>query len=883
MTEKMPQAKYRKDYQTPDFSVDTIDLKFELGEEFTVVTAKQVFRRNPDKAGAPLKLDGEDLKLLSVAIDGQKLAEGAYSLADEGMTIAEVPDSFELSTQVELKPQENTELSGLYKSSGNFCTQCEALGFRRITYSLDRPDVMSTYTVTIVGDAEKYPVMLSNGNRVDGGRREDGLTWVRWHDPHKKPSYLFALVAGSLKAHSGEFVTRSGRKVQLEIWVEPQNIDKCEHALVSLQKSMKWDEEVFGLEYDLDIYMIVAVGDFNMGAMENKGLNIFNSKYVLAKPETATDEDYEGIEGVIAHEYFHNWTGNRVTCRDWFQLTLKEGLTVFRDQQFSADMTSAAVKRISEVRILRTAQFDEDAGPMAHPIRPESYIAMDNFYTATVYVKGAEVIRMYHTLLGQEGFRKGMDLYFERHDGQAVTCDDFRAAMADANGINLAQFERWYQQAGTPEVHAQGKYDPTAKTYTLTLRQSRHDLKGHAPYQAMHIPVRMGLLGPDGKDVPLKLSGTNQGPASELVLELKEMEQDFVFEGIEKKVVPSLLRDLSAPVRLRMERSREELAFLWAHDSDDFNRWDAGQTLGLSVILDLVKCAQNQDDLVLPEAFLGAFRNLLLDDRLDGSLKAMAMALPAERVIAQEMDVVDPDAVHAAREFVKSSLAAVHERLLVDIYQANADNGPYQNDKQSIARRRLKNASINYLSTLGGKYLDQAHTQLQNATNMTDSHAALATLVDTACPQRDQALQAFYDKYRDDPLVMDKWFSVQAMACSKDALERCLALAEHADFTLSNPNRARSLIGAFMNNAPVFHDKQGRGYRFLADQVVALQAKNPQLAARLVSGFNHWKRYDTQRQDLMKAELERIIAEPNLSKDVYEIVARALGRNDTAA
>ncbi|MEL6186181.1 MAG: aminopeptidase N, partial [Myxococcota bacterium] len=727
------------------------------------------------------------------------------------------------------------------------------------------------WSTTIVGDPARCPVMLSNGNRAAEGTLDDGRAWVRWEDPFRKPSYLFALVAGNLSCHEGEFTTRSGRAVRLEIWVEPQNIDKCDHALGSLQRSMKWDEEVFGLEYDLDIYMIVAVGDFNMGAMENKGLNVFNAKYVLARPDTATDDDYEHIEGVIGHEYFHNWTGNRVTCRDWFQLTLKEGLTVFRDQLFTADMTSPAVKRISDVRLLRTVQFEEDAGPMAHPIRPESYIAMDNFYTATVYIKGAEVVRMYHTLLGAEGFRRGMDLYFERHDGQAVTCDDFRAAMADANDRNLAQFERWYTQPGTPTLRARGTWESGRGHYVLDLEQSRADLAGHPDFIPCLVPVRVGLLGEDGEALPLRMAGDTEAPY-ERVLELTESRQSYAFELSSAPKAVSILRDFSAPVRLEMERSREELTFLLAHDKDAFNRWDAGQTLAEHIILDLVEGRATEVD----RAFVDAFGSILSDADLDGSLKALAMALPPSRGLAQRLPSVDPAALFEARERVLTTLAEAHASQLRATYDAMAAKSGTDIEKADIDARRLKNACLALLAQLGGEALDLASDQLAHATNMTDAQAALSVLVDAGGERATLATAAFYDKWRHDPLVIDKWFAVQAASKHVDTPQVVRRLREHPDFTLDNPNRARSLIGVFAMNLSRFHEPDGSGYAFLADQIELLQERNPQVAARLVSALNGWRRFEPGRSELMRAQLERLAAIPSLSKDVYEIVKRAL-------
>jgi aminopeptidase N len=889
MSSEKPKSIHRKDYREPDYWIDAVDLDFALGEDETLVRARLQMRRNEAITGdpPPLELVGEALDCRGVWLDGEELARSAYHATPDGLRVERVPARFELQTLVALRPQENTSLSGLYRTSGNFCTQCEAMGFRRITYFLDRPDVMSRYSTTITGDPERYPVMLSNGNRVSEETLDDGRHRVRWEDPFLKPSYLFALVAGNLRCHSGSFVTRSGREVALEIWVEPQNIDRCEHALRSLQNAMRWDEEVFGLEYDLDIYMIVAVNDFNMGAMENKGLNVFNSKYVLAQPETATDEDYEGIEGVIGHEYFHNWTGNRVTCRDWFQLTLKEGLTVYRDQLFSADMTSAAVKRIDEVKILRVAQFAEDAGPMAHPIRPESYISMDNFYTSTVYNKGAEVIRMYEVLLGKQGFRTGMDLYFERHDGSAVTCDDFRAAMSDANDFDLDQFGRWYSQPGTPLVEGEGAWDADTGTYSLTLRQSypetdypdENGVDGPAERAPLHLPVRIALLGEGGVELPLRLEGQAGAElAPSAVIELKETEQVFRFVGLQERPIPSLFRDFSAPIRLKMERPNRDLAFLMSWDTDAFNRWDAGQELATRLLLELAAKAVEGETLALDPLFSESFGRVLADERLDGSLKALALTLPGEKVVGQEMKVIDPDALYGAREFMRAGLARSHRDALLETYRATESTEPYRNDKVSIDRRRLHNVALAYLACLGDADLDAlVWAQFESADNMTDSQAALSLLVDHPGERCTEALERFYTRWRDDPLVLDKWFSVQALSRRPDALERVLALSEHADFSVKNPNRVRSLVGVFCSGNPVhFHRSDGAGYRFLSDMVIRLDPLNPQVAARMVSLFNQWRRFDAARQGLMRAELERIQQQPNPSKDVFEIVGRAL-------
>jgi aminopeptidase N len=888
MSDAKPKTVLRSAYRVPDYLIDTVDLEFDLHEDGTHVEARLGIRRRADASdeAAPLVLVGEDLELSEIEIDGRPLDTSEYRIEEDQLVISAPPGQFELRTRVTIHPESNTRLSGLYKSSGNFCTQCEAMGFRRITYFLDRPDIMARYSVSIAADRERYPVLLSNGNRIEAEELDGGRHRVRWEDPFPKPSYLFALVAGDLRDHSGKFTTMSGREVRLEIWVEPQNVDRCEHALRSLQRAMKWDEERFGREYDLDIYMIVAVGDFNMGAMENKGLNVFNSKYVLALPETATDDDYEGIESVIAHEYFHNWTGNRVTCRDWFQLTLKEGLTVYRDQRFSEDMVSEPVCRIAEIKGLRARQFPEDEGPMAHPIRPDSYISMDNFYTATVYDKGAEVIRMYATLLGEEGFRKGMDLYFDRHDGQAVTCDDFRASMADASGRDLAQFERWYLQAGTPRLRAAGRYDSEGRRYLLTLSQdypeTAFEIMGAEQRKPLHLPVAVGLLGSDGASLPLRLSDEPVGPpgATTRVLELMEAEQEFVFEGIDAEPVPSILRGFSAPVKFEMDRSRESLTFLMAHDDDAVNRWDAGQTLALELLVEIVEELKRGGTPELDPGFAEAWGRLLVDESLDGSLRALAMTLPGESVIAQELDVIEPDLIHAAREFVGQTLAATHVETLRARYQALSPTGPYRHERASIDRRRLRGAILRFLVWAGSEEsIELAWSQYENADNMTDAQVAFLVLADQDHARRDDVTRAFYDRWREDPLVLDKWFAIQAGSSRADTLNRVRELAEHRDFNLANPNRVRSLVGAFCSGNQVrFHGSSGEGYVFLADYVLALNDSNPQVASRLVSIFNDWRRYDTERQISMQAQLERIASSGSLSKDVYEIVNRALSR-----
>ncbi|MGB7344555.1 MAG: aminopeptidase N [Pirellulaceae bacterium] len=862
----------RSDYAPPTFWISNVELEFDLDPRETIVTASISLRRNAEQPSRSLELAGEQVELRSVHVDGKQLGENEYDVSGDTLTLSDLPDECTLKTVVAISPVTNKALSGLYQTSGNYCTQCEAVGFRRITYFLDRPDVMARYRVTIRGDKTTCPVMLSNGNRVESKDLGDGRHEVVWEDPHVKPSYLFALVAGNLKCYRGLFTTCNGRKVALEIWVEPQNIDKCEHALVSLQKSMKWDEDVFGLEYDLDIYMIVAVNDFNMGAMENKGLNVFNSKYVLASPETATDQDYLQIEAVIAHEYFHNWTGNRVTCRDWFQLTLKEGLTVFRDQQFTADQTSAAVKRIDDVAGLRAGQFAEDSGPMAHPIRPESYISMDNFYTSTVYRKGAEIIRMYHTLLGDDGFRQGMDLYFQRHDGCAVTCDDFRAAMGDANDTNFDLFDHWYSQAGTPELFVQRNWDEAAGKLTLSMRQNYPDLPGDLPgtidRKPVPLPIRVGLLDAETGSELLQYSS---------VLLLDRASDEFVFEGLKSEPAVSALRDFSAPVRLRMDRSEEELAFLMAHDTDSFNRWDAGQKLATTLLLQMALQAASGQELQLPILFSDAFGKLLDDDTVDEAFKSLAITLPGESVLGQEMKVIDPEAIHAAREFFRRSLAEAHSEKLTAIYQALAADGVYRNDQRSINRRRLKNTVLAYLSKIGAPETNRlVAQQYESADNMTDQQAALSILANLQTPQRAAALDSFHQKYHHDPLVLDKWFAVQASASLESTLAEVRRLTTHQDFSIDNPNRVRSLLGLFSVNQSVFHQADGAGYELLGDYVLKIQSGNPQLASRLVSAFNNYRRFDEPRQELMRAQLTRIAAEPKLCKDVHEIVQRAL-------
>jgi len=877
MTAAAPKTIRREDYTPPPFLIDFIDLKVDLGRDSTEVSSRLSVRRNPDAKTKPadLVLDGKKLELVSVLLDDR---EPAYEVDEESMTLKGVPDKFVLNVTTRIKPQENTELTGLYKSRDMYCTQCEAEGFRRITYFLDRPDVMSRYTTTIAADRAAARVLLSNGNLIASGDLAEGRHFARWEDPFPKPAYLFALVAGPLESLDDTFVTRSGRKVSLHIYVRPGDVKRCRHAMDSLKKSMKWDEDVYGLEYDLDIFMIVAVDDFNMGAMENKGLNIFNSKLVLADPDTATDADYHAIEAVIAHEYFHNWTGNRVTCQDWFQLSLKEGLTVFRDQQFSADMGSAATTRIGEVRGLRAGQFPEDASPMAHPVRPDSYIEINNFYTATVYQKGAEVVRMQHTLLGHEGFRKGMDLYFKRHDGQAVTCDDFVRAMEDANGADLTQFRLWYAQAGTPELEVDGSYDAATKRYTMTVGQTLRPTPGQPEKQPMHIPLAVGLLDRAGRDIALKLEGEAEAGSQTRVLDVKEARSTFVFEDVPEKPVASLLRGFSAPVKLTASRSDDELSFLMAHDNDPFARWEAGQQLAAKLILGMVDERKAGRPMTVPDTFVDAVRRTLDDQRLDRALIADASSLPGIAYLGELMGEIDIDGLWAARELLRKTLAKRLADRWGALYEANRLSGAYRFEADDVGRRSLRNVSLSYLTAEDSRDARRrAALHFETATNMTDSVGGLMRLAELGGIEGQVALDRFYDRWKDQPLVLDKWFGIQAQAPSPDALDRVRKLLDHPAYDRKNPNKVRALVGAFAGGNPVrFHDAAGGGYRFLADQVIATDKFNPQIAARLVGPLGRWRRYDKSRQPLMKAELQRIVAEPGLSKDVFEIASKSL-------
>ncbi|MBN8442573.1 MAG: aminopeptidase N [Thauera sp.] len=889
-TEHAPTIR-RADYQPLPWTVETIDLHFSLEAAATVVRNRMVCVRNPAaEADGPIRLWGEALECLALMVDGVEPAASAVREADSVLEVDVDGARAELEIVTRIDPSANTTLSGLYLSKGGFFTQCEAEGFRRITWFPDRPDVMARFTVTLEADRVACPVLLSNGNLIDQGELPGGRHYAKWEDPFPKPSYLFALVAARLVALERTVTTASGREVLLQVWVEEGNLDRSEHAMASLIHSMRWDEETFGLELDLDRFMIVAVGDFNMGAMENKGLNIFNTKFVLAKPDTATDVDYENVESVVAHEYFHNWTGNRVTCRDWFQLTLKEGLTVFRDQQFSADMlakaagpegaaSARAVKRIDDVRVLRAAQFSEDGGPMAHPIRPDSYQEINNFYTATVYEKGAEVIRMLHTLLGPEGFRNGMDLYFSYHDGQAVTCDDFVEAMSEANGVDLDQFMRWYAQAGTPRVKARGQWNAVDGSYTLTLTQHTPPTPGQAEKLPLVIPVAVGLIGADGHDCPLRLQGEAQAGATTRVLALAEAEQQFRFLGLNAEPVPSLLRGFSAPVILELDEDDARLAFRMAHDADPFNRWDAAQRYAERVILGLAA----QPASGVPAAFIDAFRALLVNEGLDPAFRAQAAALPSEAYLLERMSPADPAALRAALITLMRGLG----RALAADWLALAERlevpAPYRYHPGDAGRRALLALALRYLAAAGdAQGLALAQARFEAATNMTDRFGALAALVQSASPERDTALAAFHARYRDDALVLDKWFALQAGAWRWDdaatpTLARVRGLLDDAGFSLSNPNKVYALLGTFFRaNAAEFHAADGSGYAFWADQVIALNARNPQVAARMARALENWRRYTPALQASIRPQLERVLAAPALSPDVEEIIAKAL-------
>jgi len=886
MSNNTPATISRHDYAAPAYWVNTVEMSFDLDPAATRVATRITMQRNSDSPNKDVELLGDGVKLVALRMNGKllsKRAQGGYTVEQGKLRIAGAPDEITLEIETLIQPEKNTSMMGLYVSNGNFFTQCEAEGFRKITYFPDRPDVMAKYTVMLRGDKKKYPVLLSNGNLIEAGDLGKGRHYAKWEDPFKKPSYLFALVAGKLVCQEEKFKLNSGRKVLLQVWVEVGNLDKTQHAMESLKHSIRWDQERFGLELDLDRFMIVAVSDFNMGAMENKGLNIFNTKYVLANPSIATDTDYANIESVVGHEYFHNWTGNRVTCRDWFQLSLKEGLTVFRDQEFSADMVGTAsgraVKRIEDVRMLRQVQFSEDAGPMAHAVRPDSYVEINNFYTVTIYEKGAEVVRMYQTLLGRDGFRKGMDLYFERHDGQAVACDDFRAAMAHSSGRDLTQFEHWYSQSGTPQVQVQSKYDAEKQTYELTLNQTCRPTPGQDCKQPFHIPFAVGLLDAQGRDMPLHLQGAADSastPAT-LVLELTGITQTFRFNQVSSKPTPSLLRNFSAPVEMEYNYSDAELTHLMAHDSDAFNRWEASQRLSMQRLLAFIAQVQAGEQLVLDEPFINALRATLNDQTLDPAFRELVLTLPSELMLAEQCKVIDPQAIHTARQFMRNTLSEKLKADFITAYEANQTPGKYSPDATSAGKRGLKNLCLSYL--LGwhdASTLQLAHAQIGAAGNMTDRLAALMGLINADSNSAAQPLNRFYQDFKNEALVIDKWFSLQAVAHTTD-VKAVRKLMTHPAFTLKNPNRARSLIFSFCNGNPSqFHAADGSGYAFWAEQVIALNALNPQVAARLVRTLDHWKKYQPALQKQMQAALEKVAKAKGLSKDVQELVVKAL-------
>ncbi|MBX3605687.1 MAG: aminopeptidase N [Piscinibacter sp.] len=893
MREGIAQVVRREDYRAPAFWIRAVDLTFDLDPARTIVASRLKLQRNAERSGEPLVLHGEGITLLRVLADGQSVSfrhEGPLLVIDNPPA-GDAEGCFTLEMRNTCAPAENSELSGLYTSGGGFFTQCEAEGFRRITYFLDRPDVMAVYTVTLRANKAQYPVLLSNGNLVEQGDLDNGRHFARWHDPYPKPSYLFALVAADLVAREQHVRTRSGRDHLLQVWVRRGDLEKTEHAMNSLIASVIWDEARFGLKLDLERFMIVAVGDFNMGAMENKGLNIFNTKYVLANPATATDGDYAAIESVVGHEYFHNWTGNRITCRDWFQLSLKEGLTVFRDQEFSQDMagtpTARAVKRIEDVRLLRERQYPEDAGPMAHPVRPDQYLAIDNFYTSTVYEKGAEVVRMMQTLVGREGFAKGMALYFERHDGQAVTCEDFAQAIADANPDSalarlLPQFKRWYSQAGTPRVTARGRYDAEGRSYTLALEQHGAALPGQAAAQPFVVPLAMGLLARDGRALPLRLEGETGGDApTERVLVLDEAKSFFTFVDVDTEPVPSLLRHFSAPVALDDGVADADLLVLLGHDSDAFNRWEAGQRLALNRLL---AAAQADAPAPLDEAFVEAMRAVLRHPTLDPAFKALVLTPPSENFIAEQLQVVDPQKIHAARDSMQLQLA----RALADdwawAWEAHQVHGGYRADPHSSGQRALANLALAMLcldATARGDVLWQgkAYQRFKDAGNMTDREGALWALMAAHSEMADLALKRFHDLFRDEPLVIDKWFQLQATAPERDGrvFARAKALMKHRDFTLANPNRARSLVRALCaENPAAFHRADAAGYVFWADRVLELDAINPQLASRVARAMDRWSHLAEPYRSAAREAISRVAARDELSDDVREVVGRAL-------
>ena len=878
-----PTTIYLKDYLPPAFLIEKTHLTFQLDPEKTTVTSVLQCVANPKAAPSQsLTLHGQDLKLVRLQLNNKALTAADYCVEEESLTIHAVPDAFTLTCVTEISPATNSSLEGLYKSRTMYCTQCEAEGFRKITYYLDRPDVLSEFTTTVIGDKQQFPVLLSNGNLVASEQLENGFHSATWHDPFKKPAYLFALVAGDLQVVEDNFITCSGRNVVLKIFVEPKDLDKCEHAMASLKNAMKWDEDVYGREYDLDIFMIVAVDDFNMGAMENKGLNIFNTSCVLANPKTTTDAGFARVEGVVAHEYFHNWSGNRVTCRDWFQLSLKEGFTVFRDEEFSSDMGSRTVKRVEDVNVMRTLQFAEDGGPMAHPVQPASFMEISNFYTLTIYEKGAEVVRMYHTLLGPELFRQGSDLYFERHDGEAATIEDFTAAMAEVSGRDFSQFKYWYSQAGTPVVKAEGDYCAQAKTFSLTFEQYCPDTpeaKGSdkKPY---HIPVNVALLGKAGL-LPLTLDGQVQ-PQTEVVLELTEAQQTFVFNDVQEEPVPSLFRGFSAPVKSAYPYKKADLLRITTQDSDGFARFDAMQQLAVVAIFDVMAALRKQEEWKLEPLLLNAVKELLTNEALDPAMVALMCTLPSQAYMSGLATPIEVELIHQARNAVKAAIAEQCFDLWLAVYNRCLSTKAYAFNANDVALRSLKKVALEYLMVKPTEeVLALCVKQFNNADNMTDESAAMSALVDCTAPlaakERVDALAQFYERWKDEALVVNLWLSVQAADSTPGALKRVEALLKHPAYDSANPNKIRSVVSVFCNqNAVNFHAIDGSGYVFLADQILVLNKQNPQIASRLLGPLTKWQKYDVNRQGLMREQLLRIQSEPALSKDVYEVVAKSL-------
>lgn len=867
-----PQATHIEDYRALPFQLEAIDLTFELDEEKTLVIAKSEFKAAAEAAngGEPLVLNGVDLNLIDIKVNN---APPAYTIDGDTLVIPSVPEVFTLEVVTEISPKENTALEGLYVSGDILCTQNEPEGFRHITYFLDRSDVMTKYTTTLIADKKRYPTLLSNGNPIDSGDGPNGTHWVKWHDPFLKPCYLFALVAGDLGMISDTFTTKSGRKIDLRIYCDHGQEGKCHHAMRSLKKSMKWDEEVFGLEYDLDIFMIVAVDSFNFGAMENKGLNIFNSSCALADERTATDDNFIRVEGVIAHEYFHNWTGNRVTCRDWFQLTLKEGLTVFRDQEFTADMNSRPVKRIEDVDILRRFQFAEDAGPTSHPIKPKSYLQINNFYTSTIYNKGAEVIRMIHTLIGHEAFCRGITTYFSLFDGQAVTTEDFLHAMEQASGYDLSKFSRWYHQSGTPHIVASYDYDPAAKTFSLTLEQKLSSTADQKEKKPLTCPIAFGLIGEEGSPLPLKIQGNGESAAMTKVLVLEEEKQSFLFEEIPTKPVPSFNRQFSAPVTFSAPYSANDLTFLMAHDTDSFNRWDAGQELMTNLLLDNL----GNSDVHLDDNILGAYEALLKDSSLDPAFKAMAIALPGETIVGQRMEEIDFEGIHIARESVLTKLSSTFYDLFLTLYRENSSDEPYSLDPISMGKRALKNRCLAYLvQSERPEALALAHEQFKNATNMTDEFAALSVIANSTSSERKLCLDAFYSKWKEEHLVVCKWLAVQAASKLPNVLEAIKQLMSSNAYDDKVPNLVRSLLGSYIQNHVQFHSAEG--YTFLAEQIAHLDSINPHIAAMLCGAFKKYPKVGKARQQMILPHVEKLLAIPTLSNNSYEILSKAVGR-----